>query len=137
MIKQALKQIGTIFSLAGLMSVAIFTATPAMAGKHCKDVYISAINKTGAKIKIIDLDYYDPAYSKWRSEPTPNEVIASGKIWQETRRLEKVNAKKTKIRVQYRKAKTKGAGKWSFKVYNAYSRAKTCGKGSSYEVTIR
>ncbi len=127
-----------VFAIAGLISLG-FGATlsqPAQAGKHCKKVYISAVNQTGAKIKIIDLDYWDPAYSKWRSEPTRNEIIHHGNVWQETRRLEKVNAKATRVRVQYRKVASKGPFKWSVKVYNAYSTVSTCGKGSSYKVRI-
>ena len=76
-----------------LIAGTLFSAT-AHAGAHCKNVYVSAINKTGATIKIIDMDYYDPAYSKWRSEPTKNQLIPAGRNWQETRRLERVNAKK-------------------------------------------
>ena len=118
-----------------LIAGTLFSAT-AHAGAHCKNVYVSAINKTGATIKIIDMDYYDPAYSKWRSEPTKNQLIPAGRNWQETRRLERVNAKKTYVRIQYRKPKTKGIGKWS-KVFTAYSATKTCQNGSNFQIVLR
>ena len=123
-------------SVAAVVVATVVVAGPAHAGKHCKNVYVSAVNLTQSKIKIIDLDYYDPAYQKWRSEPTPNQVIPAGRQWQETRRLEKVNAKQTAIRIKYRKPKTKGFGKWS-KVFTAYSTSQVCGKGSIYEVKLR
>ncbi len=119
------------FFIAGTL----FSAT-AHAGAHCKNVYVSAINKTGAAIKIVDMDYYDPAYSKWRSEPTKNQIIPAGRNWQETRRLERVNAKNTYVRIEYRKPKTKGIGKWS-KIYTAYSARKTCHKGSNFQIILR
>lgn len=124
--------------VSGLFIVGAGTmaSAPALAGKHCKAVYITASNHSGNPIKIIDLDYYDPAYRKWRSEPTRNEIIRHGQVWQETRRLEKVNAKLTKVRIQYRKAAKKGPFKWSTKVYNAYSNSSTCGKGSAFRVRI-
>jgi len=136
MLNKLIPSLNTSVKVASfLIAGTLFSAT-AHAGAHCKNVYVSALNKTGAAIKIVDMDYYDPAYSKWRSEPTKNQIIPAGRNWQETRRLERVNAKNTYVRIEYRKPKTKGIGKWS-KIYTAYSARKTCHKGSNFQIILR
>jgi len=126
----------TSLCVVTLLALSPLSSTPAYAGKHCKNVYVSAINKSGGKIKIIDMDYYDSAYNKWRSEPTRNEVIPAGRNWQESRRLEKVNAQKTRIRIRYRKPKSKGLASWSLKVHKAYSATAVCAKGRAFNVNL-
>ncbi|MEP3276921.1 MAG: hypothetical protein ABJN26_24075, partial [Stappiaceae bacterium] len=110
------------------------SVTPADASEHCKKVYIQVTNNTGAPIKMVDLDYRDYGSRKWRSEPTPNEVIPNGGTWQETRRLEKVNAELTKLRIQFKREKR--SGKWH-KRENAYSGKATCTRGKIFKVTLR
>ncbi len=136
MLKTIFTPLKSTLFVATVLALSTLSTAPAYAGKHCKNVYVSALNKSGAKIKVIDMDYYDSAYNKWRSEPTRNEVIPAGKNWQESRRLEKVNAQATKIRIRYRKAKSKGLTKWSAKVHKAYSSSSVCGNGSTYHISL-
>lgn len=123
-------------TLATILATGTFSATPAMASPHCKKVYLKVVNRTGSEIKVIDLDYYDPALRRWRSEPVRNEVIPNGQVWQETRRLERVNAKRIRVRVDYRFPKSKGFGKWGRK-QTTNSTWAVCRKGSSYQVVLR
>ena len=115
------------------------TASPAFAlfgserSNHCKDVYLSVVNGTGERIKIIDLHYYDPAKQIWRSEPIGNEEIAPGNNWQETRTLEKVNKKKIRISIRYRVEEEDG---WSKKIDQWAPSRFVCDKNDSYEFTV-
>ncbi|MVA98175.1 hypothetical protein GN330_13070 [Nitratireductor sp. CAU 1489] len=123
-------------ALAAALAGAALTAGPAMAAEGCKKVYLKVVNQTGARIKVIDLDYWDPSSNRWRSEPTKNEVIPNGQVWQETRRLERVNAERTRLRVEYRLPKSKGFGKWG-KKKKGYSGYATCTHGKAYQVVLR
>lgn len=129
----------TIITVTGALLLSAFTATPAFA-KACKDVYIQANNQTGAKIKIVDLDYWDAESEKWRSEPTRNEEIKDGNVWQTTRNLERVNNQDVKIRIEYKKAKwNKLLKKWTWKAKKSkfVSSAKKCTHGVDFVMTIR
>ncbi|ACB49387.1 hypothetical protein cce_0035 [Crocosphaera subtropica ATCC 51142] len=124
----------SILSLGACSSLLL--SSPALASRHCKDVYLKVVNNTGNQIKVIDLDYYDPAYQKWRSEPVPNEVIPDGQVWQETRRLEKVNEKNIRIRVEYRIPDPERNGGWSREVLTKESSRQVCSPGKVYEITL-
>ncbi len=113
-----------------------FISSPALASWHCKDVYLKVVNNTGNEIKVIDLDYYDPAYEKWRSEPVSNEVIPNNQVWQETRRLERVNEKNIRIRVKYRVPDSDRMGGWSEVFTKESSPRQVCSPGKIYEVTV-
>lgn len=127
----------TSLSILALTSCSSFLiSSPALASRHCKDVYLKVVNKTGDDIKVIDLDYYDPAYKKWRSEPVSNEVIPNNQIWQETRRLERVNEKNIRIRVEYRVPDSKRMGGWSKVRTKESSSRQICSPGKIYEVTV-
>ncbi|MBV7258329.1 hypothetical protein [Erythrobacter crassostreae] len=118
-------------------AAAFGTAAPAMAANTCKNVQLEVINDTGAKINLVDIDYWDPAKGRdggWRSEPIPNETINDGDNWRETRNLEKVNKRSTKIRVEYR---IKGRfGGWSVKKYKKNSGSFTCDARDTVSVTL-
>ena len=111
--------------------------TPAHAGNACKNVQIEVINKTGGTINIVDIDYWDPAMGKkggWRSEPIKNEELGKNKTWRETRNLEKINKRKSKLRIEYR---VKGKmGGWSFKKHKKFSDGFTCDARDTVSVTI-
>lgn len=118
-------------SLAAFVT-AIALAGPAAAGNSCKKVYLKVLNQTGAQIKVIDLDYWNPATSRYKSEPTRNKVIPNGQPWSDVRNLEQVNARNTWIRVKFRE---KQNGKWS-KVQKAQSAAAVCGQNASYQIVL-
>jgi len=84
---------------AVLVTATVGAAVPsvASASEHCKNVYIEAINKTGAKIKILDIDYADTG--KWRSEPTKNRTLNKNQSWSWKKRLERVNNESTRVRI--------------------------------------
>ena len=105
-------------ALALAAATAIGGAAPAMAANACKNVQLAFENNTRQTINIVDVDYYDPAMGNgggWRSEPIINEDIRPGATWRETRNLEKVNQRYTKVRFEYRKPGKFGG--WSFKKY--------------------
>ncbi|QDZ02124.1 hypothetical protein FQ775_18020 [Nitratireductor mangrovi] len=129
------KLAGTAIALAAALAGTALPAAPAFASEHCKKVYLKVVNRTGSEIKVIDLDYWDPSSNKWRSEPTKNEVIPNGQVWQETRRLERVNAERTRLRVEYRLPKSKGFGNWG-KKQRGYSGYATCSRGKVYQVVL-
>ena len=102
---------------------------------NCKDITVHAVNTTGVKVKIIDVDYHDYYSERWRSEPTPNrEIAAEGKpyIWKFN--LNQVDHAYTQIRVKYRKKEDDG---WSKKVYRNWSAKSVCEAGKKYRVTLR
>ncbi len=132
-----LRKIASVSILAFSASTSLLLSSPALASRHCKDVYLKVINNTGNEIKVIDLDYYDPAYQKWRSEPVPNEVIPNNQVWQETRRLENVNQKNIRIRVEYRIPDSDRMGGWSREVFTKESSPRQiCSPGTIYEITL-
>lgn len=123
----------------GLASAAMFgAATPAFAGSTCKNVQLEVINETGDKINIVDIDYWDPAKGRkggWRSEPIKNETLADDGNWRETRNLERVNKRKTRIRVEYRIPGKFGG--WSLKKYSKKSSRFTCDARDTAKVTLK
>jgi len=105
-------------ALALAAATAVGGAAPAMAANACKNVQLAFENNTSKTINIVDVDYYDPAMGKgggWRSEPIINEDIRPGATRRETRNLEKVNQRYTRVRFEYRKPGKFGG--WSFKKY--------------------
>ncbi|MGK7883333.1 MAG: hypothetical protein AB4057_01755 [Crocosphaera sp.] len=133
-----------IFRQVASVSISTLTASslliptsPALASRHCKDVYLKVVNNTGQPVKIIDLDYYDPAYKKWRSEPVSNEVIPNGQVWQETRRLERVNEKNIRTRVEYRIPDSSRNNGWSKDIFTKQSSSRQiCSRGKIYEIVL-
>ena len=129
----------TLLTVTGALLLSTLTTTPVFA-KACKSVYIEAKNQTGNKIKIVDLDYWDVESEKWRSEPTKNESINNGRVWQTTRNLERVNNQDVKIRIEYKKAKwNKLLKKWTWKAKKSkfVSTTKKCSRGVGFVMTIR
>ncbi|WP_284126373.1 hypothetical protein [Parerythrobacter aestuarii] len=122
-------------SLAAVATLGI--ATPAHAANSCRNVALAFTNDTEAKINIVDVDYWDPAKGRnggWRSEPVINETLEPGTTWRETRNLEKVNARETKIRFEYR---IKGKlGGWSFKKYKVETNAAVCNSRTEFLASV-
>ena len=112
----------------------VMDTIPAEAGNTCKRVYMRVDNATGNRIKVIDIDYYNPAQRRYKSEPTRNREVPVGQTWSDTRNLEQVNARRTWIKVKYRKQKPNG--RWS-KVKSKTSIPAVCGRGSQYAVVLR
>ena len=123
-------------TLATLVTAVALSATPAAAGNSCKKVYLKVLNQTGNKIKIVDLDYWNPSTNRWKSEPTRNKEIPHGQPWTDVRNLEQVNARRTWVRIKFRKAKRGGFSKWT-KIMDKHSRAAVCGRGSTYQIVLR
>lgn len=102
----------------------------------CKNVSVKAFNRTGAEIKIVDVDFYDYENKRWRSKVVKNKVIAKGESWSKKLRLQKVGGDKTKVRIQYRIKTGRGLfKKWS-KVKNQASPTKTCQPGTSFSTEL-
>ena len=112
-------------------------AAPAQAGNTCKNVQLSVYNKTGETINLVDVDYWDPAFGSnggWRSEPVKNITLVNDAVWRETRNLEKVNQRSTRLRIEWRK---KGKlGGWSLKKYKTISGYKTCSERMEFSITV-
>lgn len=131
-----------MFTKTALAAIALSFAATALAPttasasrSTCKKVYLSAVNKTGGTVKIIDLDYHISGYGK-KSEPIRNQEIPNNRPWGTERNLEQASGRKTYVVVKYRERKTKGFGKWS-KVRKANSSSSTCSDGKSFTVTLR
>ncbi|MDH3241762.1 MAG: hypothetical protein OEO83_13975 [Alphaproteobacteria bacterium] len=129
------------FAAAATVAALAWMAAPAAASEHCRDVYVKVTNKTGDKVKIIDLDYFDYGLGKkgrWRSEPTKNEVVPKNQVYQTTRRLENVKAEYTKIRIKYRKPKKFGVGTFGAKVHKSKSTKKQmCADGIKFYIDLK
>ncbi|MGR8936101.1 MAG: hypothetical protein ACU837_17245 [Gammaproteobacteria bacterium] len=103
----------------------------------CKDVSVSAANRSGKEIKIIDIDFYDYVNKRWRSKIIKNTPVANGKTWTKTLRLQKVGGDKTKVKVQYRVRDNHGLiNKWS-EVNNKVTESKICRAGTTFSTEIR
>lgn len=130
----------TKLAFAAVIATSAITQSPASAlafGESCKRVFVQVENVSGLKIKIIDLDYFDyGGNGKWRSEPTPNEVVNSGLTWSATRTLGWVGAERTKIRIKYRIVKPRTDGKKFHKKFCANSAPAVCTDEKVYKVTI-
>ncbi len=125
------------FALLSSLIPLLFTPTPAMAlfGRTtCRKVNVQAVNKTGAPIKIIDIEYFNPRTGLWKNEWVQNRVIGDDETWSEVRNLEKVYDLKTKVRFQYRTLKN---GRWRWKVSEKDSSTSRCGDNSTYKVVLR
>jgi len=102
----------------------------------CKDVAVKAVNRTGAEIKIVDVDFYDFENKRWRSKVIKNKVIAKGKSWSKKLRLQKVGGDKTKVKIQYRVKTGRGIfKKWS-KVKSRVSPVRTCQRGTKFSTKL-
>ena len=117
----------TVMTAALALSTIAALSAPAFASNTCKNVFLEFANRSGGKINVVDVDYWDPAKGSsggWRSEPVKNETIGKGGVWREVRNLEKVNQRATKVRFEYR---IKGKlGGWSVKKYTKVTGTKTC-----------
>ncbi len=132
------KRIHTAVRTIAAATVAGLLATsPAHAGNACRNVQLYFTNDTGANVNIVDIDYWDPAKGRnggWRSEPVINETVADGQTWRETRNLEKVNERRTRVRFEYR---IKGRfGGWSFKKYTKKTGWSVCSDRDDMGVTV-
>ena len=102
-------------------------------GIGCKDVEVTARNKAGKDVKILDLDYYDYERKKWRSKFTPNKTIKPNKSWKKTRRLKAVGLDETRVRIEY---KVRGSnGKLGSKKTAKSSKA-VCENKSKFSVNL-
>jgi len=102
-------------------------------GIGCKDVEVTATNKAGKDVKVIDLDYYDFERKKWRSKLTMDKTLKPNESWKKTRRLKAVGLDETKVRVDYR---VRGNdGKWGGKK-QVESAQVVCENGSKFSVTL-
>ena len=128
------KKIASLALVAAAASTGmLMDMTPAEAGNTCKRVYMRVDNGTSKRIKVIDIDYYNPASGRYKSEPTRNREVPAGQTRSDTRNLEQVNARRTWIKVKYRIKKPNG--RWS-KVRSKTSTAGTCRRGSTYKVVL-
>ena len=128
----------TAATLALAATAAIGLATPAMAGNNCKKVSLEFANNYNHKINIVDIDYWDPAKGRnggWRSIGVFNETLQPGAEWDETRTLQKVNERLTKVRFEFRKPGKLGG--WSFKKYSRTSDEFTCARRAEVAVTAK
>ncbi len=105
----------------------------AEASEHCKKVRIQISNQTGDTVQVYDIDYFDYSAGRWRSEATKNRILNNGGGWTYKKRLEKVGAEQTKIRIQYRTARN---GKWKDK-HASVSAPAVCYNGSTYNIALR
>ncbi len=65
----------------------------------CKNVYVKATNRTGKRIKIVDVDFYDTKQKRWRSKIVSNQEIPPGEVWARTMKLQKVGGDETQLRI--------------------------------------
>ena len=127
----AVALVGAMTLGAGMMAA----PAPAEASEHCKGVYINVANPNGATVKVIDIDYWDESAGRWRSEPVKNRVLRKGESWSWRKRLEKVGAENTKLRVEYRVYIGKTFNKWSKKKAKVTNTRK-CTRNMSWNVNI-
>ncbi|MFL0355447.1 hypothetical protein ACI5KX_03120 [Erythrobacter sp. GH1-10] len=126
----------TAATIALAATAAFGAAAPAMAGNTCKNVAIEFTNDTGGKIKIVDIDYWDPAKGRnggWRSIYVRNEKLSPGVTWDETRNLRRVNQRQTKLRIEYR-LPGKHFG-WRLKKHKVISDSFVCSRRDSVELS--
>lgn len=125
----------TFILSTALMSILGAVAPAEAATRHCKDVTLKVENDSGEEIKITDIDYYDPdAIGDWRSEPIGSHRVDSGDTWEKTRRLEKVNGQRTRIRVDYKLRDSDGDWGWTRRVE---STSAVCDRGDTYTVSVQ
>lgn len=126
-------------AMCALLLGGVFGATPAFA-KACKNVHIEVKNETGAKIKILDLDYWDSESEKWRSKPVKNEMINNDRIWQKNYNLGRVNGQDVRIRMKYKKQKWSRVFKrWvsTGKKIRTLSATKKCTRNSEFIMSLK
>lgn len=68
----------------------------------CEDVTIEVTNIGDEPVLVYDIDYYDSAAGRWRSEPTRNFVLAPGESTSVTRNLESVENAETRVGINFR-----------------------------------
>lgn len=120
-----------LFATAALLTAA--SGAQAFGFDICEDVTIKVVNNSGEPIQVYDINYYDYGQSLWRSEPTPNRVIAHGASWSDERNLEDVEDASTRVNIKYR---TLGSnGRWKDK-HSAKSSKFTCNEGDRVTITI-
>lgn len=135
-----MKMIAKTIAAAAVVAVTGVASISAMDEAHaafdiCKKVKITVQNKTGAPIKLFDLDYKDFGSGRMRSENISNRVIPNGGSYTWKRNLEGVNNAKTFVRAQY--SKLKSNGKWDLRYYWwQNSSTRVCSKGKRYKVTL-
>ena len=130
------------FKAAALATViAIGGAMAGMSPNHaeaaldiCKDVKITVFNKTGAPVKVFDLDYIDTRIDRKRSENITNRVIPAGGHYSWERNLEGVKNTVIKLRTQHKELNSKG--RWRVKWVNTLSSPKKCAKGTSFTINL-
>ena len=104
--------------------------------KACKGVTVRVVNRTGRDIKIIDLDYRDKLKRKWRSEPTPNKVVAPNKSWSTNRWFGKIGDEPTQFKIKYKVREGSGWKKWS-DLRDYRKSTALCRNGDTYSMEIR
>lgn len=109
--------------------------TPAQASEHCKGVYINVSNPSGKTVKVIDIDYWDESANKWRSELVKNRVLRKGESWSWRRKLERVGAENTRLRIEYRTYIGKRFKKWSGKK-KAVTGLRKCKRNMRWNINI-
>ncbi len=99
----------------------------------CKDVKILARNRTGRKIKVVDIDFYDYKQNRWRSKLTRNKNVRAGEDFKRTYKLQKVLGDATKLKVQYRVHR--GGLRWS-EVKEGVSPKTVCRRGMQFTLNL-
>ncbi len=99
----------------------------------CKDVRIVGKNKTGKKIKVVDIDFYDYQKNGWRSKNTWNKKLENGETFDRKYRLQKVGGDATKVKIQYKVHE--GGWKWS-RMLSSSSSKRTCRDGMVFNIDI-
>lgn len=123
-------------ALVSAVCLSFSVSTPAEAAFNiCKNVRLHVDNKSSKTVRLFDIDYYDYAKRKWRSEPIRDFIMQPGAKFRRTHNLEKVNRTETKIRVKYRTLKSNG--RWNNAQYWYYdSPKKVCRNGSKFKINI-
>ena len=128
--------LGVAAAIISAASMSMTAPAPAEAAFNiCKKVKLHVDNKSKKTVRLFDIDYYDYAKSKWRSEPIRDFIMQPGAKYRVTRNLEKVNRTQTKIRVKYRTLKSNG--RWDNAKYWYYdSPVKVCKHRTTFKVNI-